>query len=378
MNMEMKLSLNNITGHVLVVDDEIFNRELLEDLLDNEGHKVSLAGDGAAALKQCDRTSFDVILLDVMMPKIDGFDVCRRLKSNRHTAFIPVLLVTALNNRQDRLKGIQAGANDFITKPIDGQDVKLRVRNAIYTKKMYDQLHEEHLRLLESESLREDLSNMIVHDMRTPLSVISLSIQLITRQELKSTDPAFVTIIDRINSSCRNLTDMANLILDSRRLEEDKMPLNKEKHNLDIILNEVTAMLEPMAANIGSLTASLEGNENIVVDCDADLIRRVIINLAVNAIKVVAKKSGTVAIKARLDGAEVRIFIVDNGPGIPPEFQEKIFTKFGQVEAKRQSEFHSSGLGLTFCKLVVEAHGGRIGVESAVGQGSTFWFTLRP
>ncbi len=368
--------LEHLTGHVLVVDDESQNRELLCDLLEGKDHKVSLACDGTEALKMCKDNSFDVILLDVMMPNMDGFEVTRKLKENPETAVIPVLLITALHSRQDRLKGIQAGANDFITKPIDVQDVILRTRNSIFVRKLYDQLHHKHRQILEVESLREDLSNMIVHDMRTALSVIKMSVDLMSMQDMTKNKAGLAQTVSRIDSSCRNLIDMANLILDTQRLEEGKMPLNKNTHNIGDIINDVIEMLGPIAENIACLTSDVKGNGTLIGVCDADLIRRVIMNLSVNAIKVVSKGTGNVAITAAVNGDRLKVSVEDNGPGILPEYHEKIFSKFGQVEAKRKSQFHTSGLGLTFCKLAIEAHEGKIGVESEPGKGSKFWFTL--
>src|SRR6188508_624017 len=140
MNGQVTDGLRPSPGRVLVVDDEAPNRVLLRELLEAQGHQVSEAVDGEQTLEDVRSSAPDVILLDVMIPKLDGFEVCRRLKTDDRTAPIPILLITALTDRQDRLTGIRAGANDFLTKPIDAQDVVLRVSNAHYTKRLYDQL----------------------------------------------------------------------------------------------------------------------------------------------------------------------------------------------------------------------------------------------
>lgn len=151
-------------SRVLVVDDEERNRSLLKRLLEKRGFSVREAVDGEDALAKVTEEQPDVILLDVMMPRMDGFEVCRRLKAQPHTQAIPILMVTSLEDRDSRLKGIQAGANDFLTKPVDQEEVALRVRNAAYSKQLYDELQEKYRKLREMAELRDSLTRMIMDD----------------------------------------------------------------------------------------------------------------------------------------------------------------------------------------------------------------------
>ena len=145
-------------GRIMVVDDEEKNRRLLADLLSTDGYTVQTAADGMEALQLVPGFKPETILLDVMMPQLDGVEVCRRLKTDPLTASIPILLVTALRERADRLKGIQAGANDFLTKPIDADEIRLRVKNAVFTKRLYDKIQDAAAILRGLENLREILA----------------------------------------------------------------------------------------------------------------------------------------------------------------------------------------------------------------------------
>ena len=164
-------ALLSTTGHVLIVDDDERSRDLLKLVLEGKGHRVSEAENGEDALKSVEAEPPDVVLLDVVMPKIDGFEACRRLKADPRTAHIPVLMVTGLTERDDRIKGIDAGANDFINKPIDAQELALRVRNALYGKRLFDRLQENYRHLQQMQELRDDLTRMLEADTRT-LTVI--------------------------------------------------------------------------------------------------------------------------------------------------------------------------------------------------------------
>ena len=361
------------TGRVLIVDDQEANRLLLRDLLESQGHVVAEAVDGVEALQRVADAAPDVVLLDVGMPGIDGFEVCRRLKADPATAAIPVLLVTALSQRDQRLLGIGAGANDYITKPIDKSDLGLRVRNAIRMRQLYMEIEEQYRRLEKLELLRDSLVHMIVHDLRSPLAAIRAYLDLMKMDGEGKLGPEMTESIDEARKVAVDMTEMVSDLLDVSRLEAGKMPLELSPFDLGALATEVAAAIGRTTHRVAVRVEA--SAEHARVNGDASVIRRVINNLVGNAVKF-SPASSQVVLLVQGNGAEARVSVSDLGPGIPPEYHEKIFEKFGQVEAARQGTKHSSGLGLTFCKFAVEAHGGRIGLESAVGRGSTFWFEL--
>ncbi len=362
-----------ITGRILIVDDQEANRLLLRDLLESQGHEVAEAVDGVEALQRVADAAPDVVLLDVGMPGIDGFEVCRRLKAEPATATIPVLLVTALSQRDQRLLGIGAGANDYITKPIDKSDLGLRVRNAIRMRQLYVEIEEQYRRLEKLELLRDSLVHMIVHDLRSPLAAIRAYLDLMKMDGEGRLEPEMTESIDEARKVAVEMTEMVSDLLDVSRLEAGKMPLELSQVDLGGLATEVVAALGRTTHRVTVRVEALA--EHAWINGDASVIRRVINNLVGNAVKF-SPTSSQVVLLVQGDGSEARVSVSDSGLGIPPEYHEKIFEKFGQVEAARQGTKHSSGLGLTFCKFAVEAHGGRIGLESVVGRGSTFWFAL--
>lgn len=356
-------------GRVLVVDDDGRNRELLHELLVARGYSVIEAENGFVALECAVRDAPHAILLDVMMPGMDGFEVCRRLKADPATSPIPILLVTALQERDDRLRGIEAGANDFLTKPIDTREVMLRTRNAIYSKQLYDRVQSDFERLRDLERLRDNLTHMIVHDMRSPLMGISGHLELVS-STLEGRIPAEdMESIREAHLNSRKLIDMVSSLLDVSKLEAGQMPMHKETCDLGEVARESVDLLDGL---LRRSPAQIDVAAPATASCDRALILRVISNLLGNAAKYAPTESRIHVVVAPAAGA-VKVSVTDQGKGIPPEFQQKIFDKFGQVDSTVK---HSTGLGLTFCKLAIEAHGGKIGVESEPGRGCTFWFTL--
>lgn len=358
-------------AHVLVVDDDEKNRTLLRFPLEAQGYRVSQADCGLEALRQIALEAPDVILLDVMMPVLDGFEVCRSIKADAKTAPIPVLILTALADRKERLMGIEAGANDFLTKPLDLPDVMLRVRNAAQMKRMHDDLQRSLLERKKLEVLRDNLTQMIIHDLRSPLTVTIGFLDILKTSAACRLEPKDIKSINTALEGTKRLEEMISSLLDVNRMEAGEMPLSLGDHDLGAL---VAASLSSVAAFVGEQRLKCDLlPSGVMVRCDADLIRRVIANLVSNALKFTPKR-GSVTVDVEPNGADAHLKVTDNGPGIPPEFHQRIFDKFGQVESRRQ--VNSTGLGLAFCKLAVEANGGRIGVESEVGKGSRFTFTL--
>ena len=362
-----------ITGRVLIVDDQEANRLLLREILESQGHEVAEAVDGVEALARVADAPPDAVLLDVGMPGIDGFEVCRRLKADPATATIPVLLVTALNQRDQRLLGIGAGANDYITKPIDRSDLSLRVRNAIRMHQLYAEIEAQYRRLEKLELLRDSLVHMIVHDLRSPLAGIRAYLDLMKMDGEGKLEPEMTQSIDEARKVAVEMTDMVSDLLDVSRLETGKMPLELSPVDLAALATEVAAATGRGTHRVTVRVGASAEQARIIGD--ASVIRRVITNLVGNAVKF-SPTSSQIVVVIEGNSTEAKVSVSDRGPGIAPAYHEKIFEKFGQVEAASQGNKHSSGLGLTFCKFAVEAHGGRIGVESVVGRGSTFWFVL--
>ncbi len=358
------------TGSILVVDDDPRNRTLLHDLLVSRGYAVFEAGGGEEALKMMAENPPDTVLLDIMMTGMDGFEVCRQIKGNPDTAHIPVLLVTALTGREDRLAGIEAGGDDFITKPVDLKEVLLRTRNAVHMKQLRDRVRKSFIELEKMSLMRENLVQWLVHDMKAPLGGVLGHLEML---QMKTVNGPLQVYVDEACAATRRLHEMILAILDVSRLERHEMPLQRSVRDLARIASEA---VRQMAFEIGEQKVKVDiAPEPAPAWCDGEITRRMLDNILGNALKY-TPEGGRIAVRFTSEDGQTRTEIEDNGPGIDPKYHDMIFEMFGQVQMRREQRTYSTGLGLAFCKMAAEAQGGKIGVISEEGKGSTFWFTL--
>lgn len=354
---------------ILIVDDTPANLQLLAGMLRERGYKVRPAPSGETALRAAQASPPDLVLLDITMPGMDGYEVCRRLKDDLRLREIPVLFISALQETGDKVRAFQAGGVDYVSKPFQLEEVEARVRTHLQLRRQQQELERNYARLRELEHLRDSLTHMVAHDMKSPLLAVQLSLDVL-RFSLPKDDPDTSEILETARASLNAVVQMIAQMIDVSRLEAGCLPLERTRTDLVEVASEMLAKHRPLA---GRRRLILEGPEPVPADVDADIVRRVLANLVGNAIKFTPAE-GLVRVLVRADGAVARIEVSDDGPGIAPEQHAAIFEKFGQV---RGDKTHlGTGLGLTFCKMAVEAHGGRIGLESERGKGTTFWLTL--
>jgi len=370
---------------VLIVDDDEKNIKLLKAMLRKENYDLVGAGCGEDALHITAERSPDIILLDIMMPGIDGFEVCRRLKANEETKAVPVIIITALTEKQDRVKAMEAGADDFLNKPIEKTELVVRVKSLLRIKDYHDQLLENNREIMdknrylqELEKAKEGLSHMIVHDLRNPLTAISMTVELmqIHAENLNdSQKKAMSNIVQR----CDDLNSMIQSILDIQLMEEGKVKPEMAAADIVALTEEQLQQISYQIKNEKKHLTFTKPELLPKLHLDAALIKRVISNLMSNAMRHTSNE-GKIEIDIRYEPEEHQIMfsITDNGDGLAPEYHEKIFEKFEQASLKLKGVRRGkSGLGLTFSKMAIEAHGGKIWVESeGEGKGSTFKFTI--
>jgi len=356
---------------ILVVDDTPANLRLLTNMLRNGGYKVRPVSSGDMALRVVEAMPPDLVLLDISMPDMDGYEVCRRLKADPRWRDIPVLFISALADTADKVRAFQAGGVDYVGKPFQFEEVDARVRTHLELRRKSLALEESLARLQELEKQRDTLTHMIAHDMRSPLLALQMSVELLAEQA-GSADPENATLASTAKRGAAQVVEMVSQMLDVSRLESGKLELDREPADLADIAREAIATLRPHA---GERTLLLEAGPAVPIAVDKNLLRRVVVNLLANAIKF-TKPDGHIRIGVQLAEGHPRVAVTDDGPGIAPEQHQRIFEKYGQTATGARRG--GSGLGLTFCKMVIEAHGGTIGLDSALGRGSTFWFTLPP
>ncbi len=368
---------------ILVADDIPANVELLLDQLNSLGYDTITAVDGPSAVAVTFEQQPDLCILDVSMPAGDlgvddrstGFEVCRRIKRDPRTSRIPVIFVTALNDTSDRVRAIEAGGDDFLTKPHNRLVLGARVRSLLKLKAATDALEDSLRKLRELEKVRDDLMKMIVHDLKTPLTSILATLEMLSDGDFGQVSTSQKVAIGDVESKSEDLLALIDDILEVARIEDANITLTLTPMAPGALLAELIHEWGHRFQQEQTTVSVSVADDAPVFTGDKGLIKRVFSNLIQNAVTH-SSKAVHLEFSARRAGHGVLFTVTDNGPGIPPEYHEIIFRKFGQVEVPRTPRTRSSGLGLTFCKLVVERHHGRIWVKSAEGKGSSFYIEL--
>lgn len=359
---------------ILVVDDSPDNVFLIQSVLEEEGHKVEVADNGRDALAQVESDPPDLILLDVMMPGMDGFEVTRRIRENEKLPFIPILLITAYD-QPSVAQGLDVGAEDFIRKPVEFDELLARVRSLLRLKHSVDERDQ-------IARQREDFVSRLTHDLRTPLVAASRMMTLFQQGALGELSPQMSEAIATMARSNQNLLEMVNMLLEVYRYEAGRKTLSFIEVNLSELLEEVIQPLIPWATDKGlTLTSDLyhSNGDSIKIRGDRLELHRVFTNLIGNAVKFtdagsinvrLLKSTGLSTMAGSNQPAVdwIKIEIEDTGGGISPEEQAVLFKRFLPGSHKRSG----SGLGLHLSNQIVQAHNGRIEVESKVGKGSLF------
>lgn len=370
---------------ILIVDDEARNIKLIKGMVMSELYDIATASGGQEALDYLKSHQPDLILLDVMMPDIDGFEVCRHLKQDEATQGIPILMVTALMEREHRVKAMEAGADDFLSKPVDRTELLVRIKSLLRIKSYHDKVLESNAqisakndRLEKLERTKDELTHMVVHDLMNPLTVVNMGVDLLMLDS-SHFQPEQQKTLQQCHYNCDELKRMIQSLLDIHRMEDGKLTPDCREIDVTKMIDQLVLSFRA-SAQYNQVTLTFNQNPaGSHIYADEMLIKRVVSNLISNAIRH-TKPGG--AVRIGVDGNRgdkaMRLSISDTGEGIDPEYHEKIFERFEQVQLKRTgAKVGSSGLGLAFCKMAVEAHGGNIWVESdGSGNGSTFHFSL--
>lgn len=346
---------------ILVVDDEPDNFDVIEGLLENENYELSYASNGQKALSLFKTFQPDLILLDVMMPEMNGLELCQQLKSNQQCSHIPVIIVTALTTKQDLSQCLEAGADDFISKPVNGVELRARIRSMLRIKQQYDNVQS----LLQ---VREDMVYMIVHDLKNPLTDMILSTNLLKRYEYPREQQQ--QKLDKVEASIHKLESMIDSLLLMAKLEAGKLHLNCVKTDLAWLCQSAVADFETISAQ-KKLKLFIQFPETSrFLWIDPTISRRIVDNLISNAIKFSASnKEISLRVSYPETGGAI-VQVIDSGPGVSEALQKVIFEKYEIgtfIEGVNQT-----GLGLAFCKIAIEAHKGWITVENNQYQGATF------
>jgi len=357
----------------MVIDDEPDNLNVLEAMLTQGGYRVSVFPRGDLALAAAQVKPPDLVLLDIRMPGMDGYEVCRRFKADEKLQSIPILFASALSAVEDIAAGFEHGAVDYIAKPCRKPEVLARVHTHLAMRGAYLKLAHEHSQLTILEHHRDLLTHMLVHDMRSPLQAICGHLGMIDACGITDSVPELQASLRAAIHGTGVLSQMVSTMIDLSRMETTGIPLQWVEIPVREIFQAARAQVQP-PNNTQRVVERIAPDCPLLL-CDSELGTRILANLLANALKF-SPTTCEIALGAAPDPGGVRITVRDHGSGIPAHLQDAIFEKFTVVEGSAGFHSPSTGLGLAFCKFAVEAHGGTIGVESESGRGNTFWFTL--
>jgi signal transduction histidine kinase len=377
------------TVTILVVDDNFQNREVAEGHLVGAGYVAIQADSGEAALAMLATSRPDLILLDVLMPGLDGFETCRRIRALPGGDRIPILFLTALGDLGTHKAALDSGADDFLTKPINRTELLIRVRSLLRIKALSDEqtrnlrlISEQRDALVAAHREKEELTALIVHDLKNPLSSILSNVQFALSQEGLGADERD-SMLDVLRAS-QSMVRMVMNLLDISRSEDGALVPHMAEFDVPKLLGEIVSEMERRIEDKEQKLSLSVAPGVGVMTADRDLVRRILENLVDNAYKYGPRRA-TIGIEATVLGAgpggaadTVELRVHDQGDGIPVAFRQKIFEKYARIGGRSAHEVRNShGLGLVFCRRAVDVHGGEIWVEeNAAGKGSTFCVRL--
>jgi signal transduction histidine kinase len=366
--------MNRQITRILCVDDEPLNLRLLEAMLSPRGYEVVTVESGLEALERIRTERIDICLLDVMMPGMDGFEVCRRIKSEEEYATIPVILITAFAALENRIRGIEAGAEDFISKPFDATEVLARITMLLQVKELSDQLKSARMIAEKANLAKSEFLSSMSHELRSPLNAILGFTQLMETDATPPT-PSQRESISQILRAGWHLLALINEILDLAKIESRQVSLLAEPVSLGEIMRECQGMIEPQAQQLGIQISYPQFELPCFVLADRTRLKQVLINLLSNAVKYNSPQ-GIVELKcAESTPGRICVSIRDTGVGLSQEQLGQLFQPFNRL-GQETGLVEGTGIGLVVTKQLVELMGGNIGVESTVGAGSVFWFEL--
>jgi signal transduction histidine kinase len=390
---------------ILIVDDNPINLKLLDYILRQAGYTVKMEINGLNVRKQVHASIPDLIMLDIILPDISGFEVCEQLQADPLTQGIPIIFMTALADTVDKVKGLSLGAVDYITKPFQQEELLARVRTHLHLKKLIRSLETQNQELRQLTQRNEDLENRVVertaalkqslekekelnqlksrfiamasHEFRTPLAIISSSSGILQKFSHRLTEDRKQEHLKTIQNTIKHITQILDDVLMINRVEVDKIELHLEALDIIDFCQHLTAEIEASYNQHKiDFSVDLEAeiiSNSLIIQFDQKLLRQIITNLLTNAIKY-SPEHNLVKFSLNQENNQVIFKVIDSGIGIPEVDKANLFTSFHR--ASNVGNIAGTGLGLSIVKKCVDLHKGEIRIDSQLGKGTTVTVTI--
>ncbi len=365
--MNMIQSRSTPQSFILIVDDIPENLQVLGSILRTEGYRTTPVLDGKQALKVIEKRLPDLILLDIMMPEMNGFEVCTTLKASQHTRDIPIIFLTAKTETDDVVKGFELGAVDYVTKPFRKEELLARVKTHL-------SLQQAKQELQDLNATKDKFFSIIAHDLRGPFNGFLGLTEWMIDNIGEYTQDRIVELLQKQHHAAKTLFALLENLLAWSRIQRGIMEYIPEKVWFGSLVNDIVALFQATAEQ-KQITLSNSVPSKLVVYADQNMIETVIRNLISNALKFTDAR-GTIDVSVRDDGPTIEVSVSDTGVGMDQDGISKLFLIDAKYSRVGTAGERGTGLGLILCKELVEKHGGRIWVESEIGQGTCFRFTL--
>ncbi len=364
--------LSNST--ILIVDDNSQNLKLLGNILKENNFKIEFATNGLSALDWIKKKHFDLILLDINMPGMNGFEVCTRIRSITTMNHVPIIFLSAEKERESILKGFELGAQDYVTKPFDSRELLVRIRTHLALKESLAQLEEEKERAQSADHLKSAFLATMSHELRTPLNSIIGFTGILLKGVPGPLNDEQKKQLGMVQNSARHLHSLINDVLDISKIEAGQLTLNVEQFSLLEVISKVVETNSPFSEK-KNLKITVSYDDNIKpLTSDKIRVQQILLNLVNNAVKFT--EAGSITIKCYSAENFVKIQVTDTGIGIEVDKIALLFKPFMQIDTGLTRKKEGTGLGLSICKKLVEMLGGKIEVESQYGLGCTFTVSL--
>ncbi|MCF8365413.1 MAG: hybrid sensor histidine kinase/response regulator [Bacteroidales bacterium] len=368
--------MENANPKILLVDDNPINIRVAAKILRSNNYNISFSQSGPEAIQKAGQIDFDLVLLDIMMPDMDGYEVCKRLKENPETMKVPIIFLTAKTESENVVRAFELGGADYVTKPFNGKELLSRVETHIRLKRSREALEDTNLKLIESNETKDKMFSIISHDLLGPVGNIKESLEMIANNEVEMDDESMQDFIRATWYSVGNAYALLENLLYWARNQQGRMVYNPKKLLLNKVIFETYGLLAGVAKN-----KNIELRTNLIREfeayADKNAIKTILRNLISNALKF-TNPGGKITSGVRdTDEKFLSVFVKDNGIGMDQDKAVSLFDSKQKNEPGWGTKGEKGvGLGLVICKEFVEKHGGKIWVDSQPGLGSTFNFTI--